>query len=119
MAKYVLTLNGEPKLEKLEECAEIHPSNLLSGVIGTLMDLSKISWSYKPRLEFSRGMDTVRIKLVVDGGKNYVDMDIYDKLLSCPFIDHVDIKFQNGKARFHGSINPDWYRGLQGSAIDE
>ena len=120
MAKYILNLNGEPKIEKLEEHAEIHPSNLLSGVITALMELSKISWSYSPRLEFSRScMDNVSICLVVDDeGKGRVNMDIYDKLTSYPFIDKVDIKFVNGKARYYCNINRDWYHGLQGKAIE-
>ena len=109
--KYILNLNGEPKLEKLEEHAEIHPSNLLSGVVTALMELTDISWSYTLRLEFSRrSMGGAYITLVVDGGKNHVNMKIYDKLLSYPFIDTVAIKIKNGKAGYHASVNRDWYQ---------
>ena len=116
MKKYVLTLNGEPKLEELEEHAKTHPSNLLTGVIAALMELSKISWSYKPRLEFERRMTFVDISLVVDGGSNWVNMGIYDKLVSYPFIDKVNIKFEKGKARYRCSINRDWYQSLSETA---
>jgi len=113
MNKYVLTINGEPKLEKLEEHAQTQPSNLLSGVIAASLDMAEISWAHKITLAFSRNMSkAIHIDLVVAGDKTHVNMDIYDKLLSYPFIDAVKIRFNNGKAQYHGSINREWYRPL-------